>query len=204
MVAPQSETTTATETAAVQPQAEETPAPVEPAAPAVPEIVTQTEQPVQAEVETPVPAAPVPTVIPRKKPQAPVQVAAAPAAHAAPAAQTAPAPAQQQDGPLNLSNTASAPAPAATSPTGSIPSGTYIVQVTSQRSAAAASNAYAGLQRQYPGVLGNRNAGIVSADLGDRGVFYRARIPTGSRSEANTLCESLKGAGGDCFVRRQP
>ncbi|MEL7529090.1 MAG: SPOR domain-containing protein, partial [Pseudomonadota bacterium] len=206
VVAPQPETTTTTETAAVQPQVQEapTPAPVEPAAPAVPEIVTQTEAPVQAEVETPAPAAPVPTVVPRKKPQAPVQVAAAPAAQPAPAAQAAPAASQQQDGPLNLSNTANAPAPAATSTSGSIPSGTYIVQVTSQRSAAAASNAYAGLQRQYPGVLGNRNAVIVSADLGDRGVFYRARIPTGSRSEANTLCESLKGAGGDCFVRRQP
>ncbi len=206
VVAPQTETTTATETVAVQPQAEETPtpAPVEPAAPAVPEIVTQTEQAVEAVVETPVPAAPVPTVTPRRKPQPPVQVAAAPAAQTAPAAQAAPAAAQQQDGPLNLSNTANAPAPSATSSSGSIPSGTYIVQVTSQRSAAAASNAYAGLQRQYPGVLGNRNAVIVSADLGDRGVFYRARIPTGSRSEANTLCESLKGAGGDCFVRRQP
>lgn len=206
VVAPQTETTTATETVAVQPQAEETPtpAPVEPAAPAVPEIVTQTEQAVEAVVETPAPAAPVPTVTPRKKPQPPVQVAAAPAAQTAPAAQAAPAAPRQQDGPLNLSNTANAAAPAATSSSGSIPSGTYIVQVTSQRSAAAASNAYAGLQRQYPGVLGNRNAVIVSADLGDRGVFYRARIPTGSRSEANTLCESLKGAGGDCFVRRQP
>jgi len=201
VVAPQTETTATTETAAVQPQAEETPAPVEPAAPAVPEIVTQTEQAVEAVVETPAPAAPVPTVTPRKKPQPPVQVAAAPTA---PAAQAAPAAPQQQNGPLNLSNSANAPAPSATSSSGSIPSGTYIVQVTSQRSAAAASNAYAGLQRQYPGVLGNRNAVIVSADLGDRGVFYRARIPTGSRSEANTLCESLKGAGGDCFVRRQP
>lgn len=206
VVAPQTETAATTETAAVQPQAGETPAPapVEPAAPAVPEIVTQTEQAVEAVVETPAPAAPVPTVTPRKKPQPPVQVAAAPSAQTAPAAQAAPAAAQQQDGPLNLSNTANAPAPSAPSSSGSIPSGTYIVQVTSQRSAAAASNAYAGLQRQYPGVLGNRNAVIVAADLGDRGVFYRARIPTGSRGEANTLCESLKGAGGDCFVRRQP
>lgn len=206
VVAPQTEISTATETVAVQPQAQEAPepAPVEAAAPVVPEIVTEQAETVQTEVETPAPAAPVPTVIPRKKPQAPVQVAAAPAAQTAPAAQAAPAAPQQQDGPLNLSNTANAPAPSATSSSGSIPSGTYIVQVTSQRSAAAASNAYAGLQRQYPGVLGNRNAVIVSADLGDRGVFYRARIPTGSRGEANTLCESLKGAGGDCFVRRQP
>lgn len=206
VVAPQTQETPVPETVPVQPQAEETATPVavEPAAPAVPETVTQTDEPVQAETETQVPAAPVPTVVPRKKPQAPVQVAAAPVAQAAPAAQSTPPTAQRQNGPLNLANTGTAQNQPAASASGSIPSGTYIVQVTSQRSAAAARDAYAGLQRSYPGVLGNRNAVIVSADLGDRGVFYRARIPTGSRSEANSLCESLKGAGGDCFVRRQP
>ena len=29
-------------------------------------------------------------------------------------------------------------------------------------------------------------------------------IPTTSREEAISLCESLQTAGGDCFVRRQP
>ncbi|MES0808784.1 SPOR domain-containing protein [Roseibium sp. SCPC15] len=177
------------------------PAPVLPGASDTPAIVAD-ETPVQPAVSEPV--APVPSVLPRKKPAAPVQVASAPVT------QTAPAPIVQNDGPLNLSQPAStqAPAPAATSnevsPSGNIPSGTYIVQVTSQRSASAASDAYAGLQRRYPSILGNRNAVIVPADLGDRGVFYRARIPTGSRDEANSLCQSLQGAGGDCFVRRQP
>ncbi len=149
-------------------------------------------------------AAPVPTVLPRKKPEAPVRVASAPV-------EPAPASTSQQSGPLNLSQQASAPAaPAPQAPAASggeagyIAPGTYIVQVTSQRSASAASGAYAGLQRKYPGVLGNREAVIVKADLGDKGTFYRARIPTGSRDEAISLCESLKGAGGDCFVRRQP
>lgn len=188
-----------------QPQTD-TQAPIaapEPAAPEVPAVAAVPEQTEPAPVE----AASVPaiSVIPRKKPAAPVQVARAPA----PAAQTAPAAAQQTDGPLNLNNASTSQAPATTTAPGnaaggSIPSGTHIVQVTSQRSAAAASDAYAGLQRRYPSVLGNRNAVIVSADLGDRGVFYRARIPTGSRQEAISLCESLKGAGGDCFVRRQP
>jgi|GEM_PF-1909051 len=203
----------------VPPAPEATPAPVEtqietpaeiasaePAAPTTPAIVAGTEEPVAAvaePVEEAAAPAPVPTVVPRKKPAAPVQVASAPAAQAAPAATT------QRDGPLNLTNTANtqAAAPATsntTSTSGSIASGTYIVQVTSQRSADAASSAYSSLQQRYPSVLGNRNAVIVSADLGDRGIFYRARIPTGSRDEANSLCESLKGAGGDCFVRRQP
>ncbi|WP_172670814.1 SPOR domain-containing protein [Labrenzia sp. DG1229] len=193
-----------TETLPVQAQ-EEAPAPVaaaEPAAPDVPAIVNDNQQPTVTAPAVAEPAAPVPTVLPRKKPVPPVQVASAPAAQ-----NTSSTPAQA-DGPLNLNNAASAPTPAATttggtSTSGSIPSGTYIVQVTSQRSASAASDAFAGLQRRYPGVLGNRNAVIVSADLGDRGVYYRARIPTNSREDANRLCESLTAAGGECFVRRQ-
>ncbi|WP_422383211.1 SPOR domain-containing protein [Roseibium album] len=193
-----------TETLPVQTQ-DEAPAPVaaaEPAAPDVPAIVNDNQQPTVTEPAVAEPAAPVPTVLPRKKPVPPVRVASAPATQ-----NTSSTPAQA-DGPLNLNNASSAPAPAATtsdgtSTSGSIPSGTYIVQVTSQRSVSAASDAFAGLQRRYPGVLGNRNAVIVSADLGDRGVYYRARIPTNSREDANRLCESLTAAGGECFVRRQ-
>lgn len=192
-------------------------APVEPTPNAVSPVpanpVAGTEQPLQTPdgnntetaavntdgIATTEPAAPVPTVLPRKKPAAPIRVATAPTTQPAPA---------QSNGPLNLSQPTPAPAttpqaPVATS-SGDIPAGTYIVQVTSQRSASAASGAYAGLQRRFPAILGNRDAVIVSADLGDRGVFYRARIPTGSRDEAISLCESLKGAGGDCFVRRSP
>lgn len=179
-----------------------------PASPVTPAIVAVSETAVETEASAPVAA--VPTVLPRKKPNAPVQVASAPQAA------VAPAPAAPQDGPLNLSQQASAPAPAAQavpasatpastpSTSGSIPPGTYIVQVTSQRTATAASDAYSSLQRRFPAILGNRQAVVVSADLGDRGVFYRARIPTGSRDDANSLCESLQAAGGDCFVRRQP
>ncbi|WP_299813507.1 SPOR domain-containing protein [uncultured Roseibium sp.] len=176
-----------------------------PASPATPAIVAVSETVVDTETSAPV--AEVPTVLPRKKPDAPVQVASAPQAA------VAPAPSAPQDGPLNLSQQASAPAPAAQatpapastpSTSGSIPPGTYIVQVTSQRTATAASDAYSSLQRRFPAILANRQAVVVSADLGDRGVFYRARIPTGSRDDANSLCESLQAAGGDCFVRRQP
>ena len=176
----------------------------EPAQPDTPAIVTGAD--VAPEPAASEPAAPVPSVVPRKKPDAPVQVASAPAAV------TTPVQAQQNDSPLNLTQQPAAPAttaPAAPAPVastsgGSIPSGTYIVQVTSQRSEAAASDAYSGLQRRFPAVLGNRNAVIVAATVEDRGVFYRARIPTGSRDEAISLCESLQAAGGDCFVRRQP
>nr|WP_282449212.1 SPOR domain-containing protein [Roseibium sp. CAU 1639] len=193
----------------IAPQTTDTPvsATDAPAISDAPAIVSGTDQP-DAVPAVNEPAAPVPSVLPRKKPAAPVQVTSAPPATTAPAAT---APAARNDGPLNLTPQASAPAapaapatPAVSGSTGTIAPGTYIVQVTSQRSAAAASDAYSGLQRRYPSVLGNRNAVIVAATVEDRGVFYRARIPTGSRDEAISLCESLQAAGGDCFVRRQP
>lgn len=124
-------------------------------------------------------------------------------------------PASSSPAPLDLTaqagraqNTQSAPAapvqtasaPAASS--ASIPSGAYIVQVSSQRTQEQAQTAFNDLQRRYGSVLGGVSPVIQRADLGDRGTFYRVRIPAGSRDDAISLCERLKSAGGDCFVRR--
>jgi cell division septation protein DedD len=80
--------------------------------------------------------------------------------------------------------------------------GNYLVQVSSQRSEADAQAAYRGLRARYPSVLGDRQAVIRRADLGSKGVFYRAMIgPFGSREEAIQLCGNLKAAGGDCVVQ---
>ena len=165
-----------------------------PAQPETPQIVASTDTGAQETQAT----GPVTTVVPRKKPQAPVQVANT----SQPVPQTT-APVRQ-NAPLNLNNPVPA-APQAAAPatnTGRIAPGTYVVQVTSQRSEDAARSAYQSLQQRYPSVLGSRQAVIVSANIEDRGTFYRARIPAGSRDEAISLCESLKSAGGDCFVRR--
>lgn len=88
-----------------------------------------------------------------------------------------------------------APAPAA--------AGNYIVQVSSQRSQAQAQSAYADLQRRYPSVLGNRDSFIQRANLGDRGTYYRVRLGPFEQRAAARLCNDLKAAGGDCFVRRR-
>ena len=46
-------------------------------------------------------------------------------------------------------------------------------------------------------------AGKIRADLGDKGVFYRAMVgPFGSQDEAAQFCGSLKTAGGQCVVQR--
>lgn len=141
-------------------------------------------------------AAPAPTrqAEPARSPQAPLDLTAQ-----APRVPTTPAPAQTQQQPQQPAATQAA-APAASG--GTIPAGTYIVQVSSQRTREQAQTAFNDLQRRYGSVLGGVSPVIEQADLGDRGTFYRVRIPTSSRDDAISLCERLKSAGGDCFVRR--
>ena len=90
---------------------------------------------------------------------------------------------------------------ASTAPSGG--TGNYVVQVSSQRSEADAQASYRALQGKYPSVLGSRSAAIRRADLGDKGVYYRAMVgPFGSSEDATRLCESLKAAGGQCNIMR--
>jgi hypothetical protein len=52
-------------------------------------------------------------------------------------------------------------------------------------------------------VLGGRQPIIRRADLGEKGVFYRAQVgPFGTIDLANQLCGNLKNAGGQCIVQR--
>jgi hypothetical protein len=112
-------------------------------------------------------------------------------APSAPAPAAAPAPAPQ-------------PRVAATPPPPVTPAaregGTY-VQVASQLSEADAQASFRSLQQKYPSVLGSYQATIRRADLGDKGVRYRAQIgPFGTIEEARQVCNNLKSAGGQCFV----
>lgn len=94
----------------------------------------------------------------------------------------------------------SAPARTASAPPAI--AGGYGVQVTSQRSESDAQAAYAQLQAKFPSVLGDRQVVIRRADLGEKGIYYRAQIPFGSQSEAIEFCTGLKNAGGQCIVQR--
>jgi hypothetical protein len=81
--------------------------------------------------------------------------------------------------------------------------GGYAVQVTSQRSEAEAQSAYHALQARYPSQLGGTAPIIHKADLGAKGVFYRALVgPYASMEQAASVCSSLKAAGGSCIVQR--
>jgi sporulation related protein len=93
------------------------------------------------------------------------------------------------------------PVQAASSTGGS--SGGYLVQVSSQRNEADAQASYRALQSKFPAVLGSRSPVIKRADLGDKGVYYRAMVgPFSSSDEASQFCGSLKTAGGQCVVQR--
>jgi hypothetical protein len=93
--------------------------------------------------------------------------------------------------------------PVQAAPSGGAASGAYLVQVSSQRNEADAQASYRALQSKFPTVLGSRTPVIKRADLGDKGVYYRAMVgPFASSDEASQFCGSLKTAGGQCVVQR--
>ena len=100
---------------------------------------------------------------------------------------------------------ATAPAPVQIAPqaASSAAGGGYLVQVSSQRNEADAQASYRALQGKFPSVLGSRSPVIKRADLGDKGVYYRAMVgPFGSPDEAKQFCGSLTSAGGQCVIQR--
>jgi hypothetical protein len=81
--------------------------------------------------------------------------------------------------------------------------GGYSVQITSQRSEADAQASYRAVQLKSPDVLGSLTPSIRRADLGEKGIYYRAVIgPFAAAEEAGKLCTILKSAGGQCVVQR--
>jgi hypothetical protein len=92
-----------------------------------------------------------------------------------------------------------APAPIAPAVTG----GGYLVQVSSQKNEADAQASYRVLQGKFPSVLGSHSPVIKRADLGEKGVYYRAMVgPFGTSEEASQFCGNLKNAGGQCVIQR--
>jgi cell division septation protein DedD len=94
-----------------------------------------------------------------------------------------------------------APPPART--TNYAPAGSYVVQVSSQKSEQDAQTAWRQLQAKYTNVLSNAQVSFKRVDLGDRGTFYRAMVgPFANRDQAYEMCQNLKTAGGECVVQR--
>jgi SPOR domain len=82
-------------------------------------------------------------------------------------------------------------------------SGGYAVQLSSQGSEAEAQSSFRALQAKYPNLLGGREPIVRRADLGEKGIYYRAMVgPFASREQATDLCSNLKAAGGSCIVQK--
>lgn len=112
--------------------------------------------------------------------------------------QAAPAAAEQPH--TRVASTTSAPQQIA--PPAASGGGNYLVQVSSQRNEADAQASFRSLQGKFPSVLGSRAPLIKRADLGEKGVYYRAMVgPFGSPDEAKQFCGNLKSAGGQCVVQ---
>ena len=100
-------------------------------------------------------------------------------------------------------NNAAAPAPSSAREETAAAAGAGYVQVSSQRSEAEAQAAYRELQAKFPQQLGSRHAVFRRADLGEKGVYYRALVgPFATAEQASAFCTNLKAAGGSCFMQR--
>jgi hypothetical protein len=120
--------------------------------------------------------------------------------------QRAPAAKQSNAGPMAIAphaDPSSRSKMAARTPAAAAAGGPYVVQVSAQKTEDEARASYRSLQQKYASVLGSREASIRRADLGDKGVYYRAQIgPFASAEQANSFCGDLKAAGGQCIVQK--
>ncbi len=115
------------------------------------------------------------------------------------APQPQPAQPQQQSQPQQV---AAAPAPAQVIETGG--GRGFVIQVASSPSESGARTALGNVQGRANNLIGNYRPVVQRADLGTRGIFYRAAFgPISNRTEALAVCNQLKRRGIDCFVRTQ-
>jgi hypothetical protein len=96
----------------------------------------------------------------------------------------------------------SAPQAAPEAATRGVEAGGFVVQLSAQRSEAETLAAFRTMQAKYSALSG-RQPLIRRKDQGERGIFYAAQVgPFGVKSDADKLCETLRSAGGTCFVQK--
>ncbi|MCB1652162.1 MAG: SPOR domain-containing protein [Alphaproteobacteria bacterium] len=82
----------------------------------------------------------------------------------------------------------------------SITAGSHYVQLGSVKSMSGAEAEWGKLQKEY-GVLNGVSHRVQSADLGERGVYYRIQAGPMSKDSAGSLCDSIKAQKpGACLV----
>jgi hypothetical protein len=145
------------------------------------------------------PASAAPRPATARPPAVPRPAAAAPSQPTAPMALTPQSQPQPQSQPTMAAVEPARPAtPARAAPTGT---GGWIVQLSAQKSEAEAQSAFRAAQAKYS-ALASYQPLIRKKDYGERGVFYASQVGPVAREEANQLCETIKGAGGNCFIQK--
>ena len=74
------------------------------------------------------------------------------------------------------------------------------VQISSQTTEADAQASIRAAQARWGSLFGGNQLIIQRADLGQKGIRYRVRLPASSLQEATQICASIKADGGDCFA----
>jgi len=147
--------------------------------------------------------APKPVAAPQPEPNAPLPIVPQQGALPPPPAAAHTHTALAQPTPLTAAAQPTPPTAPAQGTAAAPPSGGYAVQITSQRSEAEAQAEFRALRAKYPHELGGHEPIVRRADLGAKGVFYRAMVgPFVSMEQAAAMCSSLKAAGGTCLVQR--
>ena len=76
----------------------------------------------------------------------------------------------------------------------------WVVQVSSQTTPQAAQASFANMRNRFSALQGRAMA-IQRANV-NGATYYRVRVQTASRADANQLCSRLAAAGGSCFVTK--
>jgi len=76
------------------------------------------------------------------------------------------------------------------------------VQLVGTSSQATALASFQQLQRTYKNLLETRQPFVIQSKVGTSGFWYRVRVVTDNRSDAERLCSGLRAVGGSCLVQR--
>jgi len=79
--------------------------------------------------------------------------------------------------------------------------GAYLVQLAALRSTEEARATYIRVQNGADGLLDDITPVIERADLGERGIYFRLRVPGfADKASADAFCNELKARGQDCIT----
>jgi hypothetical protein len=76
------------------------------------------------------------------------------------------------------------------------------VQLIGSSSQVSALASFRQLQKAHNNLLETRQPFVIQSKVGTNGFWYRVRVATETRGEAEKLCSGLRAAGGSCLVQR--